>query len=192
MNETLPQLSCIILAGGEGKRTGGRDKGLVLYDNKALIEHVIERVKPQVDDMVISANRNIARYKEYGHKVISDPNKKYLGPLAGIAAALPLCKHQRVLVVACDMPRLPLDLVVRLSSNLPARSIAIASVDDHHQLALLINKNVLTSIQQQLDNNQLKLISWAKTLPCNRVSFDDNADAFINLNSMQHSLQGKN
>ena len=79
-------ISCIILAGGEGKRVGGLDKGLVSYKNRPLIEHVIDNVHSQVDDIIISANRNIKKYNQYAAKVLNDSASDYRGPLAGIAA----------------------------------------------------------------------------------------------------------
>lgn len=184
MNTTTRQFSCIILAGGQGKRVHGQDKGLVLYKNKPLIEHVIATVKNQCGDIVISANRNIPAYKQFASKIISDTSPTYRGPLAGIAASLPHCKHQNVLVVACDMPALPATLVERLASDRQDNSICIATVDKRHQLAMIINKNLLPSIQRCLDNDQLKLITWVESVQYKTVSFDDMPDAFTNLNKL--------
>ena len=184
MNSSSIQFSCIILAGGEGKRAGGSDKGLLPYKDRALIEHVIDTVKFQVDDIIISANRNIDLYKQYTNKVINDFSDNYHGPLAGITACLPHCKHEIVLVVACDMPNLPDKLVDRLTENLQNNSICIATVKNHHQLAMIIRKNLFDSIQQHLDKNQLKLIQWVESVQYATVSFDDMPDAFTNLNHL--------
>ena len=70
-------ISCIILAGGEGKRFDRQDKGLIELDKKPLIEHIIDRVRPQLDDIVISANRNENTYKKYAKKVIGDKIKTF-------------------------------------------------------------------------------------------------------------------
>ena len=77
-------ISCIILAGGEGKRVGGLDKGLVSYKNRPLIEHVIHTLQNQVDDIIISAIRNIKKYNQYTATVFNDSASDYRGPLAGI------------------------------------------------------------------------------------------------------------
>ena len=190
MDKSTTLVSCIILAGGEGKRAGGLDKGLLPYNNKTgnnkpLIEHVIDTVKNQVDDIVISANRNIESYKSYSANVVGDDTENYQGPLAGIAACLKHCKHELVLVVACDMPNLPNDLVTRLISDMQNNSISIATVDKHHQLALIIKSNMLDSVQQRLKNNQLKLIQWVESVPYNTVSFDDVPETFANLNHLK-------
>jgi molybdopterin-guanine dinucleotide biosynthesis protein A len=184
VNDTTEQFSCIILAGGEGKRAGGRDKGLIQYKNKPLIEHVIATVNKQCRDIVISANRNIESYKQLADKVISDTAAEYRGPLAGIAACLPHCQHERVLIVACDMPELPDALVARLAADSDNYPVSIATVNDHHQLAMLINRDLLASIQQNLDRDQLKLISWVQSVTFKSVSFDDLAGAFANMNQL--------
>jgi molybdopterin-guanine dinucleotide biosynthesis protein A len=187
MSNNTKKFSCIILAGGEGKRANGMDKGLISYKNKPLIEHVIDTVSPQVDDIVISANRNFDAYQKYSNNVINDKSDSYRGPMAGIAASLPYCSHDSVLVVACDMPALPSNLVKRLAVAIQNKSISIATVDRHHQLAMIIKKNLLESIQQRLNNNQLKLIQWVESAPYCTINFDDIPQAFINLNKLSDS-----
>ena len=163
MNKPTINFSCIILAGGEGKRVDGRDKGLIDYKGKALVQHTIDAVKPQTDEIIISANRNIATYETYGYKVISDATKQYQGPLAGIAAALPYCQNDWVLITPCDMPFLPSDIIQTLSEQMTDNNLCIAKVNDRLQLTMLINKNLLPSIIQSLKNNQLKLMQWVKS-----------------------------
>jgi len=187
MNSTATPVSCIILAGGEGKRAGGLDKGLINYQGKPLVEHVIAAIKNQVDDIVISANRNVTTYQQYAAKVISDTAEHYQGPLAGIAACLKHCKHEQVLVIACDIPALPSDLVERLYAPLQNLDISIATVDNHHQLAMILKQHLSSSIQLCLNNNALKLIQWVESVPYTTVSFDDVPEAFTNLN---HLSQG--
>ena len=184
MNNISNNVSCIILAGGEGKRIGGSDKGLILYKNRPLIEYVIDAIKLQVDDIIISANRNIDAYTQYTNNIFRDSSENYRGPLAGIAACLTHCKHNKVLVVACDMPELPANLVERLTNNLKQNAISIATVDKRHQLAMIIDKNLNESIQLRLKNNQLKLIQWVESVPYVTVNFDDAAQAFVNLNKL--------
>lgn len=181
------QISCIILAGGMGKRAGGLDKGLISYKGTPLIEHVINATKNQVDDIVISANRNADAYKRYSANIIGDLSPDYQGPLAGIAACIKHCKHKLILIVACDMPNLPADLTTRLITEIKNKSISIATVDGHHQLAMVVNTDVYGSVQQKLKKKQLKLIRWVESLPYATVSFDDNPKAFINLNNLTNS-----
>lgn len=187
MSSTSNQVSCIILAGGKGSRAGGADKGLLAYKDKPLIQHVIDRVVPQTDEIIISANRNLDTYNQYATKVISDSVDDYQGPLAGIAACLKLCTHEQVLVVACDMPALPDDLLDRLADNMQNNSVCIATVSNRHQLALLVKKNLSDSIMSHISQNQLKLIQWVESVPHATASFDDTPDAFLNLNTITNN-----
>lgn len=183
---------CIILAGGKGTRMDGKDKGLVEYQSTPLIKSVIEKVKPQVSNIIISANRNIDQYKKFGYPVVTDsalnPKKNiYQGPLAGIAAALPLCTSEWVFIIACDMPLISDTIVSRLENNSKISSennkktIAIAEMNKKFQLAMLLNKNLLSSIQLSLKNNQLKLMQWVKSNKIQSVSFSTE-DEFRNFN----------
>ena len=163
MNTTSIKYSCIVLAGGEGKRVNGRDKGLIVYKNKPLIQHVLDAVAPQVDEIIISANRNIKNYAAYGYQVISDTADKYQGPLAGIAAALPHCKHDWVLIVPCDMPFLPFDIIEILANGITNNHLCIAETKNRLQLVFLINKSLQASLEQSLQNNQLRLMQWIQS-----------------------------
>jgi len=174
--------SCIILAGGEGKRVGGVDKGLIEYKNKPLVEHVIAAVSPQIDDLVISANRHIEHYKRYSKKVISDQSEKYLGPLAGIYAALPHCQHEQVLVVPCDTPFLPNDIIKHFLSKQNHADIYIAESDKKLQPVLLIQKKLRNSIAQTLEADELRLMFWVKSHQPEVISFQDKT-AFKSFNN---------
>lgn len=172
--------SAIILAGGEGRRVGGADKGLIELDGVPLIEHVIQAISAQVEDIVISANRNIERYRQYGYEVVSDPDENYRGPLAGMSACLPRCQHDNVLVVACDMPCLPSDLVMRLSAD-DAYEVVIAESGGRMQLVLLVDKTLSASVTSALDSDELGLMRWVKSRNYRCIRFDDET-LFTNLN----------
>lgn len=184
MINATTQISGIILAGGKGLRAGGIDKGLVPYKDKPLIQHVIDRIADQTDEIIISANRNLDIYGQYTDKVINDSFDNYKGPLAGIASCMSHCQYEWSLVVACDMPSLPDDLVTRLSENSQNKSICIATLNHRHQLAFLVKNDLSDSITTRIKNNQLKLIQWIESIPHATVSFDDIPDAFLNLNTI--------
>lgn len=184
MNSSKKKFSCIILAGGEGKRVGGRDKGLINYQGKPLIQHVIDTVATQCDDILISANRNIKDYESYGYKVISDASDHYLGPMAGIAATLAVCKNEQVLVVPCDMPFLPGNLIEKLSAGIQQSNLCVAENENHFQLVFLINKNLQPSLLHSLKNNQLRLMQWLKSQHPSVVMFSD-VKHFKNFNHIE-------
>lgn len=175
-------ISCIILAGGEGKRVNHADKGLLLLNNQPLISHVINALQAQVDDIVISANRNLDQYKKFSSTVVCDDNGQH-GPLSGIASALPACKHDRVLIVPCDMPYLPYNLVAKLLAHFDHHDMAIVEIDNRLQLVLMIKKSLLTSVQNQIASGQYKLMHWVKSCSTEIVDFNQAADAFKNINN---------
>ena len=182
------QISVIILSGGRATRMNGVDKGLVLLQNKPLIQHVIERLSPQVDEILINANREIAQYAAFGLKVLQDENQDFAGPLAGILLGLKHAKHDLVLSVPCDSPILPLDLVERLHNNMLENrmDIAVASSDGNaHPVFCLMKKSVLPSLVDFLNAGERKVSAWQKSQKYIKVDFSDCADAFVNLNTPQ-------
>ncbi len=178
--------SGLILAGGRGTRLGNSDKGLVELQGNPLVQHVINHISSQVDDIVISANRNIDIYNQYSDKVIEDSLENFQGPLSGIASAMPHCRHEWVLVVACDIPFLPNDLVHRLSQIPADTTLSVASVEGHHQLVFLIHNSLLHSIQHSLKKNQLKLMQWIQSQACHVVEFDNSHNEFDNINTSEN------
>ncbi len=181
-------VSAIILSGGRATRMNGVDKGLVTLQNKPLIAHVIERLKPQVDEILINANREITAYKKFGYPVLQDENSDYIGPLAGFSQGLQHAQHEYILTVPCDSPLLPLDLAERLLKGiLESRTdIAVAScAGDTHQVFCLCKKNVLSSLLEYLANGGRKVSAWHKSQKYTEVDFSDNPDGFTNLNTFE-------
>lgn len=183
MNITAGNISCIILAGGQGARFNNQDKGLIKLDGAPFVEHVINCVSNQVDDIVISANRNRQAYSEYSSTVVEDHTSEYHGPLSGICAALPLCRHEWVLVVPCDMPYLPDDLTSRLASALDDKQIAVVQANDRMQLVFLMHHSLLPSIETSLDLGHYKTLQWLQSHKHVVVEFRDNHRTFANINS---------
>ena len=179
---TRDKTSCIILAGGRGKRIGGADKGLLQYGHKRLIDHVIDHVSPQVDDIVISANRNLDEYKGLGYPVVSDEENLFSGPLAGIASALAYCKHQWVLVAPCDVPSLPDNLVADMWQHTRHSSLVIVSADDRLQLVMLLHRSLATSIDAFLAGNHRTVMRWVDTVNHHILALD-NEPHFHNINT---------
>ena len=121
---TVPgqQITAVILAGGKARRMDGQDKGLIELNGRALIEHIITALQPQVGAILINANRNLERYKRYGYPVIQDPTDEYLGPLAGIASGMQASDSPYILTVPCDSPLIPAMLA----------EILLHSLQEHH------------------------------------------------------------
>ncbi|MEC7119053.1 MAG: molybdenum cofactor guanylyltransferase MobA [Pseudomonadota bacterium] len=156
-----PACSAIILAGGRASRMQGQDKGLIPLAGQPMIQHVLQRVAPQVQDIVINANRSIADYTALGYPVVNDQVGEFAGPLAGIAAGLAICQQDWALVVACDCPQLPLDLVAQLFAARARQPLVILHDGQRLQpLFMLIHRQLLPALQQALAQQQAKVGQW--------------------------------
>ncbi len=176
----------IVLAGGLGRRMGGVDKGLKVLRGKPMVEWVIERFNPQVDELLINANQNIEAYAAYGHRVIPDVIAGFAGPLAGLHRGLSEARHDLVATVPCDSPFLPLDLVQRLLARLEEQDaeLAVARTGEQaHPVFCLCRKNVLANLTSFLESGGRKIDAWYSALRVVEVSFDDIPDAFSNINT---------
>lgn len=181
-------ISVIILSGGRATRMNGVDKGLVTLHNKPLIAHVIARLQPQVDEILINANREVAQYEAFGLPVLQDENAGFIGPLAGFELGLKHAKHEYVLTVPCDSPLLPLDLVERLYNSMAASrmDIAVASSGENtHPVFCLMKKSLLPNLQDFLASGERKVSIWQKSQQYIEVSFSDCNEAFTNLNTFE-------
>ena len=179
-------VSGIILAGGLGRRMGGVDKGLQVLRGKPMIEHVIARLAPQVDEIVINANQNLERYAAFGHRVVSDRIGGFAGPLAGLHAGLGGVSHPLAATVPCDSPFLPDDLVKRLKAALGDKDLAVAKTGGQpHPVFALVRTKVLENLAAFLAGGGRKIDAWYASLRVVEVSFDDEADAFRNINTVE-------
>ncbi|HET8876971.1 MAG TPA: molybdenum cofactor guanylyltransferase MobA [Casimicrobiaceae bacterium] len=176
----------VVLAGGQGRRMGNVDKGFVELDARPLIAHVIDRLVPQVATLVINANRSAERYAAFGYPVVGDAVGGFAGPLAGLHAGLAAAATPFVATSPCDSPFLPADLVARLAAAFDARPIDIAvarTFDQPHPVFALVRRTVLPHLAQFLDGGGRKIDAWYASLAIAEVSFDDEADAFRNINT---------
>jgi len=180
------KISGIVLAGGLGRRMGGVDKGLQLLHGKAMIEHALARLAPQVDDIVINANQNLERYRAFGHRVVSDEISGFAGPLAGLHAGLGAVAHPLAVTVPCDSPFLPLDLVSRLMNSIAENDLAVAKTGDQpHPVFALVRTSVKKNLEAFLAGGGRKIDAWYASLRVVEVVFDDEADAFRNINTLE-------
>jgi molybdopterin-guanine dinucleotide biosynthesis protein A len=176
----------VILAGGTGRRMGGVDKGLVALDGKPMVEHVLARLAPQVDAVLINANQNLDRYARLGVPVVPDAIPGFAGPLAGFSAGLAAAMTEFVVTVPCDSPFLPHDLVARLMTDLVAHraDLAVARTFDRpHPVFALLRRRVSAHLASFLDGGGRKIDAWYATLAAVETAFDDEADAFRNINT---------
>ena len=183
-----PQITGVVLAGGLGRRMGGTDKGLQELRGQPMVHWVIERLAPQVDELLINANQNGERYATFGHRVVPDQIPDFAGPLAGLHAALSAATHSLVATAPCDSPFLPADLISRLFSALTAANADLAvakTFDQAHPVFCLCKRSVLPHLTEFLESGGRKIDRWYSTLNLVEVAFDDEADAFENINTRE-------
>jgi molybdopterin-guanine dinucleotide biosynthesis protein A len=186
------QATGLILAGGAGRRVQGRDKGLIDWQGRPLVAHVAQRLRPQVDRMLISCNRNIEQYARFADGTVSDTRRDFQGPLAGIEAAIPLLDSDFLVVVACDTPKIPVDLVERLLQPLLPNVEGTALVSYAHDgardqyLCAAMHRRCLQSLPAYLDEGGRAVRHWYGQYRCSVVDFSAAADAFANYNRIAH------
>jgi molybdopterin-guanine dinucleotide biosynthesis protein A len=180
------KITGVILAGGQGRRMGSVDKGLRELRGKPMVAWALERFMPQVDEIIINANQNLDIYARFGHRVIADEIGGYAGPLAGLQCALNAAQHPLIATVPCDSPFLPTDLVTRLHTALQAHQsqLAVARTGEQpHPVFCLCRRDVLPHLTQFLAGGGRKIDAWYATLSVTEVAFDDQPQAFSNINT---------
>ncbi len=179
----------LILAGGQGRRMGGVDKGLQPLKGRRMVEWVYERLRPQVTEVVVNANQNQSEYgAALGCRVVSDEIGGFAGPLAGLHAGLQANTQPFLVTVPCDSPFLPLDLVARLHAALVAHhaDLAVAKTGDQpHPVFALVRESLAGHLRQFLDGGGRKIDAWYASLRVVEVAFDDQPEAFSNINTRE-------
>ncbi len=189
---TSEQITGLILAGGRGSRMGGVDKGLQNHAGMPLAMHAILRLGPQVDNLMVNANRNLSAYESFGVPVWPDADSDYSGPLSGFLAGLEHCETPYLVTVPCDTPNFPTDLVARLAAALEGEDadLAMAASDDGsgqpqlQPVFCLMKNELLESLVRFTQSGQRKIDRWTAQHRCAQVLFDD-ASAFFNANTAQ-------
>ena len=184
----MASVTGVVLAGGQGSRMGGVDKGLQEFRGKPMAAHAVERLAPQVDELLINANRNPEAYARLGHRVIADEIEGFAGPLAGFERGLAHATTDLVMTVPCDSPFLPPDLVARMRAALERddAQVAVARTGEQvHPVFCLMRRDVHESLRQFLASGQRKIDRWYPQLRATVVAFDDEADAFVNINTRE-------
>jgi molybdopterin-guanine dinucleotide biosynthesis protein A len=191
MNLTPDQITGLIVCGGRGSRMGGVDKGLQNFNGMPLALHALMRLSPQVGPVLINANRNLAAYESFGAPVWPDPLADFQGPLAGWLAGIERCETPYLVVVPCDSPHFPTDLVQRLADALAHEDadIAMAATREDGRVQVqpvfcLLKASLLESLLHYLNAGERKIDRWTAQHRCVQVVFDD-ARAFANANTLE-------
>lgn len=185
-----PQVTGLVLAGGRAQRMGGVDKGLQPLGPEPLVMHVLRRLAPQVQDVWINANRNLATYEGLGRSVVPDLADDFQGPLAGMLAGLRRCRTPWLVTAPCDTPFFPTDMVQQLVRAAEASGAEAAmpitsnqaGQDQPQPVFLLLRSHLAESLEAFLQSGGRKIDQWTGSLLCERVRFAD-PEAFVNANT---------
>jgi molybdenum cofactor guanylyltransferase len=196
MSLSVEDITAVILAGGQGRRMNGQDKGLLEFNGEALIAILLRELERQAVATVINANRNLDRYRAYGLPVISDRLEDYQGPLAGFATAMDFVDSDFILTLPCDGPLIADDYVARFIDSQKQSGASICVAFDGERLQpvhALIRTDLLASLDQFLDSGDRKIDRWYALHDYQRTDFSDCAGMFRNINtpSDRQSLQAE-
>lgn len=183
----------LLLAGGAGRRMGGEDKGLLEIRGRPMGFWALERLRPQVESVLISANRNIQEWQQYGAPVVRDEVAGFLGPLAGIHAGLKSCTTPWLATVPCDSPLLPRDLVRRLATGVAATGASAAVVRSEGRLQsafTLLRSGLLPSLERFLHGGDRKIGLWLEETQAVIVDFN-NTVGFTNINTREELFRAR-
>lgn len=185
------EITGVILAGGRARRMGGVDKGLTVLAGRPMLQHVLEVLQPQVEKVIINANRNLNVYGEFGCDVVSDVVGDYSGPLAGVASGMQFAVTPYIVTVPCDSPLISGDLVARLYNTLEHRDAEICVAHDGtrtHPVFLLLRRDLVGSVLAFLDSGERKIDKWFVNHRLAVCDFSDQPEAFMNVNH-PHELE---
>jgi len=178
------EITAVILAGGQASRMDGEDKGLIVFRELPLIVHVVNITKPKVSQILISANRNLEEYANFG-KVISDDLEGYQGPLAGISKALKVCSTPYLLVLPCDSPLIDEALIDSLIEKMEVSKVDICVAHDGsimHATFALMQTKLEKSLEEFLEEGGRKMALWYRQQSLERIDVSSHLEVLTNIN----------
>jgi molybdenum cofactor guanylyltransferase len=188
ITEPVParDITAVILAGGMARRMGGEDKGLIELNGRPLLDYIISGLQTRVGAILVNANRNLERYREFGYPVVEDIVTGFSGPLAGMATGMQAAGTPLLLTVPCDSPFVPADLGERLLHVMHETGAEVCVVHDGERLQpvhALLHCRLLPDLLAYLDGGGRKIDTWYARHRMARADFSDMRDMFLNLNT---------
>jgi len=184
-----------ILAGGRSLRMGGGDKCLLDLAGKPILSHVIERLRPQVEALVLCANGDPCRFAGFGLPVVADSIDGFAGPLAGVLAAMDWAAangHSHIVTAAADTPYFPIRLTTGLQFAIEASGARLSMVHSPREgggyfrqpTFALYDVALRDNLREALNGGLRKVVQWTESQGCAPIIFEGfGADPFFNINT---------
>ncbi len=185
-NTAARPVTAVILAGGLARRFRGEDKGLIELARRPLAAWAAERLSGHAAEVLINANRNLARYAAIGHTVVPDYLPDHPGPLAGLLSAARTAQQEWLLCVPCDVPFLPLDLVMQLHDHAIAGQVRLARAADEtgtHFAIMLVHRELIADLDNFVREGGRQVQAWQARHACETIYFGGDPYAFLNINT---------
>jgi molybdenum cofactor guanylyltransferase len=187
-------ITALILAGGQGSRLGGRDKGLMPWQGKPVAARLAELLRPFCDELLISCNRNQSEYGRWADRLVGDAVPDYPGPLAGILAGLRHCRGTHLLVVPCDLPRLEssvLEELLRKALATPQRPCLTRTGGDWQPLVSVLPGSALPELEAFWEQGGRAPLRWLLTQPHSILQLPAKDQRLANANHMADWAAGQ-
>jgi molybdopterin-guanine dinucleotide biosynthesis protein A len=190
MSVRLQSITWVILAGGEGRRMGGNDKGLLAVGDTTLVGIIAGKIRAQLhaaqrdEKILISANRNLDSYRRCAD-VVSDVDDQYCGPLSGILAALMNTESDWIAVTPCDSPNIPDHYVERMVAATARGAKALVAYDGKQlqPVFCLVKRELIPDLNAFLQRGERKVGLFFRDVAAQRLDFSDNLELFVNINT---------
>ena len=177
----------VILAGGLARRMNNQDKGLINFKGRPMISYAIAAMLPVADQLVINANRNRERYRQFGLPVVADQTDTFDGPLAGVLTAMIHADADVLLVMPCDSPLVKAEHLRKLLSTRAEQDADVAVAFDGerlHPVFMAIRAALKNSLEAYLSSGERKIGLWLEQLNTVKADFSDTPGIFANINTM--------
>jgi molybdopterin-guanine dinucleotide biosynthesis protein A len=177
----------VILAGGLARRMNNQDKGLINFKGRPMISYAIAAMLPVVDQLIINANRNRERYRQFGLPVVADQTDTFDGPLAGVLTAMIHADADVLLVMPCDSPLVRAEHLRKLLSARAEQDADVAIAFDGerlHPVFMAIRTALKGSLEAYLSSGERKIGLWLEQLNRVKADFSDTPGIFTNINTM--------
>jgi len=184
-------ITAVILAGGKARRMGGEDKGLIELHGRPLIDYIMAGLRPQAGYVIVNANRNLDRYREFGYPVVADMMGDFFGPLVGIASGMQAADTPLILAVPCDSPFVPAQLCDTLRHEMEKVDAEISVAHDGIRMQpvfALLRCELLPSLLAYLREGGRKIDTWYAQHRMALADFSAAPDVFLNMNTPSDRL----